>query len=63
MEDLTRWIVRSTAGLLNLRLASGVRTTGNPESAAQLLALRSTADAARDVLRTNSRRFIKAGGG
>jgi len=58
MEDCTWAMVFSTAGLLNLRFASGVRTTGNPFSAAANKGVRARVEAAREVLRMNSRRFI-----
>ena len=52
-------MVFSTAALLNFRFASGMRTTGKPASAAQLMEPSITTDAAKDELRINSRRFMR----
>src|ERR1019366_959190 len=58
MWDCTSWMARSTATLLNLRLLSGVRTTGNSEVAAKLADETASAEAASVVLRIKSLRFI-----
>ena len=59
MDDWTRAMVFSTAGLLNFRFASGMRTTGKPVSDADASEGTSiSVEAASDVLRMNSRRFI-----
>ena len=61
MEDRTRSMVRSTAGLLNLRLASAARTTGKAESAAQTVVdPRARAEVTNEVSRIKSLRFIVA---
>ena len=51
-------MVRSTAGLLNFRLASGVRTTGKSLSAAQLTEPSIMPEVRSEVLRMNCLRFI-----
>ena len=51
-------MVRSTARLLNLRLASGVRTTGNSASAALLAEPSMAPEARNEVLRMKFLRFI-----
>jgi hypothetical protein len=52
-------MVFSTAGLLNFRFASGMRTTGKLESADHASdGANARLDATSEVLRMNSRRFM-----
>jgi len=53
--------VRSTAGLLNFRFSSGVRTTGKPDSAECVFVANARPAVMIEVWWMNCRRFITAG--
>src|ERR1700679_2520567 len=60
MDDCTRAMVCSTAGLVKRRFARGGRTTGKLVSAAQAgVGSKAMVEAMNEVLRMNSRRVIK----